>query len=119
MTSQQREYLRQQVDQAKRRTLHKHHMSRAGYCVGCGTDLLNQTQGCGPCWDRARRRRNRDKQLEQDIRIARRRMKLCTRCGRPTSDPEPVAKSECATCWERQRGQRRQRTNKGSSGGVD
>jgi len=107
LTAETRAYLRTQIDLVRRVEIDKHRKAYVGkYCTGCGTSHDNYTRDCPTCTDRRHRRAKAAEKRAHDIRLARRRAGLCTRCCRPVDDHTPVTKTECVNCWDRQRQRR-------------
>jgi hypothetical protein len=76
VTGEQRQHLRQLVDQRTRQLLADH---PGRYCAGCGTEHQNKTYGCKTCDDRHRRwRKTRSPQNPQQ---------------KSTSNPQPALRN--------------------------
>lgn len=92
MTTNERNIIRELIDQARRR----HIRSQPG-CVSCGTPYDEHNTGCWHCNERHRKRRQRGN------RMAGIRYGWCVGCGHRYDEPL----DGCLSCIERQRGRRR------------
>jgi len=103
LTAETRNRIRTLIDQHRRAELEQRRKAYPGQtCTGCGCDLDNYTTSCKHCSNRRWRRYRRELAAEAERLRLLRRNGIC-RCGRDMKTTEPVAKRDCARCWDRQR----------------